>query len=58
MDTQARPILVWSLVGQPGQQINGSPPGNTWEITCPYPKQTAKYMHIKGLKKKRGYSLE
>jgi hypothetical protein len=62
MDTQARRILVWSLVGQPGQQINGSPPRecprNDPITTCQDPKQTAKYMHIKGLKKKKGYSLE
>jgi hypothetical protein len=57
MDTQARPILVWSLVGQPGQEINGSRPWNAMEMTCQYPNQTAKYMHIKGLKKKRAILL-
>ena len=45
-----------------GQGINGSPPRecprNDPKTTCQDHKQTAKYMHIKGLKKKKGYSLE
>lgn len=57
MDTTA-PIKGGILDTPSGQGINGSLPWNAMEMTCQYPKQTAKYMHIRGLKKKKGYSLE
>jgi hypothetical protein len=61
MDTTA-PIKGGILEAPSGQGINGSLPRecprNDPKTTCQDHKQTAKYMHIKGLKKKKGYSLE
>ena len=61
MDTTA-PIKGGILDTPSGQGINGSPPRecprNDPRTTFQDPKQTAKYMHIKGLKKKKACSLE